>query len=124
MVLIESAPCVDCGRLFDRERKRGRPRKRCDRCTVSYYSPLGLDVALVGDRDGWVCAICRRAVDKTKSGDHQQGPTVDHIVPRSDSLALMMLPFDVNDPRNLRLAHRACNTKRGTGGEAQLRLIA
>ena len=50
------------------------------------------------------CAICNRRVDKTLPHTHRMGPTVDHIKPLS-------MGGHPTDRTNLRLAHRACNSK-------------
>jgi 5-methylcytosine-specific restriction endonuclease McrA len=52
------------------------------------------------------CWLCGEPVDKTLSGMHPMGPTMDHIVPLSQGGATSL--------GNCRLAHRAHNTARGT----------
>lgn len=59
------------------------------------------------ERDGWVCQICRRAVEPTLHPNHTFAATLDHIIPRS------VAPFPDDSPQNLRLAHRSCNSARG-----------
>jgi 5-methylcytosine-specific restriction endonuclease McrA len=46
---------------------------------------------------------------------HPRSPTVDHLIPVSEG--------GTDAPENLRLAHRTCNTKRGTRGTVQLLLV-
>jgi 5-methylcytosine-specific restriction endonuclease McrA len=67
-------------------------------------------------RDRCVCHLCGRKVNPHLSGMHPKGPTVDHLVPLSAG--------GDDELSNVALAHRACNVKRGTRGEVQLRLIA
>lgn len=55
-------------------------------------------------REETTCHICGKPVDKTLSGRLAEGPSVDHIVPRSEGGG--------NDRQNLRLAHQHCNNKR------------
>lgn len=50
------------------------------------------------------CAICNRHVDKTLPHTHRMGPTVDHIKPLS-------MGGHPTERSNLRLAHRACNSR-------------
>lgn len=58
----------------------------------------------LGDRDGWICHVCGRAVDSSLTGNHPLQASVDHIVPRSKG--------GTNLSENLRLAHIRCNTDR------------
>lgn len=66
-------------------------------------------------RDGTRCYVCHRKVDMSLSGQAKWGPTIEHIVPVSKG--------GTNDPANLALSHRCCNTARGNRGHAQLQLI-
>ena len=54
-----------------------------------------------------VCWICHEPVDKTLSGRHRMGPTIDHIKPRS-------LGGSVYSPSNCALSHQKCNAGRGS----------
>lgn len=118
-------PCCACGAEFwtaaskalcptckaDREKahsRRKNARRRGARVGIRYT------LNQIGERDGWRCHICRRAVDRTLPGSRYMGPTIDHLVPLSDG--------GVDEPSNVALAHRACNMKRGARGVAQLRL--
>lgn len=65
------------------------------------------DRLIIYERDGWVCQLCGDPVDRTLSGRHRMGPTLDHVAPRSLTL------WPDHSPTNLRLAHRACNSARG-----------
>lgn len=53
------------------------------------------------------CHICGEVVDKTLSGRHPRGASVDHIIPISAGGS--------NDRGNLRLAHLSCNSSRREG---------
>jgi hypothetical protein len=46
---------------------------------------------------------------------HLVGPTIDHLIPVTDD--------GIDDPVNVALAHRLCNSSRQAGGEVQLRLV-
>lgn len=59
------------------------------------------------ERDGWVCQLCMGEVDPDLAPTHRMAATLDHIEPRSATLV------PDHSPSNLRLAHRACNSKRG-----------
>ncbi|MDO9174731.1 MAG: hypothetical protein Q7V62_07985 [Actinomycetota bacterium] len=60
----------------------------------------------IGDRDGWRCWLCDEPVDRTRSVNDDRGPSVDSRLTKAKSKG--MAP-GAND----RLAHRACNTKKG-----------
>jgi 5-methylcytosine-specific restriction endonuclease McrA len=51
------------------------------------------------------CHICGGPVDLTLPGTHRDGPTVDHLTPRSRG-------GRVYDPGNVALAHQHCNARR------------
>lgn len=57
------------------------------------------------ERDAWTCQICHDPVDGNLPSQDNWSPTLDHIVPRSAGGS--------DDPVNLRLAHRWCNSVRG-----------
>jgi 5-methylcytosine-specific restriction endonuclease McrA len=76
-------------------------------------------VGYIVERDGPRCGICQRKVDLTlKSGPKgdDRGPSIDHIVPRSQG--------GDDDLANLRLAHWGCNrARKAKGGNEQLALV-
>ena len=59
----------------------------------------------VGARDGWRCWICDEPVDPDKSVNDARGPSVDSYFTSSKAAK--------GRPGVERLAHRACNTKKG-----------
>lgn len=64
----------------------------------------------IGDRDRWLCHLCRRKVSRKNA-------TRDHLIPRADGGTWA--------DENLALAHMRCNSRRGRGRlPAQLRLPA
>jgi hypothetical protein len=60
----------------------------------------------IGERDGWRCWLCDEPVDPDMSVNDPRGPSVDV---RSSKPA----KGKGGDPLAERLAHRACNTKKG-----------
>ncbi|MTD16591.1 hypothetical protein GIS00_21875 [Nakamurella sp. YIM 132087] len=58
----------------------------------------------VGERDGWRCWVCDEPVDPDRSVNDARGPSVDSYFTASKKKA----PGAVE-----RLAHRACNTRKG-----------
>lgn len=105
-VAIYCLPCVTVRRNAHSTRKNHR--RRAAKGAV-------LTVQQIADRDGNRCHICGKSVDMSRSGLAKWGPTIDHLVPVSHG--------GTNDPGNLALAHRQCNTVRGNRGPAQLRLV-
>jgi 5-methylcytosine-specific restriction endonuclease McrA len=57
-------------------------------------------------RSSPACAICGEWLDRSLSGNHPMGPTVDHRFPTSAGGAFW-------DLGNWQLAHRRCNTSKG-----------
>lgn len=60
----------------------------------------------VYDRDGWLCGLCLRPVDRRLSLPHPHAATLDHMTPRAEG--------GTSDPANLQTAHAICNHVRGT----------
>lgn len=96
--------CTDCGKSI----KASTPSPVCSQCRSRSKRGIyirDVERLAIYDRDEWCCGICSDPVDRELSGHHQWGPTLDHIIPRSLGGS--------DDPDNLRLAHRACNSRRG-----------
>jgi hypothetical protein len=65
----------------------------------------------VGEQDGWRCWLCDEPVDPEMSVNDSRGPSIDSLTTRSRSKGKSK-----GDPTGFgeeRLAHRACNTKKG-----------
>lgn len=111
-------PCIDCSEPAKFKRAR---RGRCATCRVKHDRAKArrkganlLTVHEIAERDGTRCHICRKPVDMSLGGNHQMGPTVEHIVCRTWD------GFDPSDPYNEVLAHRTCNTWRGNRKPSQM----
>lgn len=128
-VPAQPVPCDDCGGLTARGRNQegrfcedcARARRRAkDRraaavrrgAVVVGPRPRMEDIAR---RDGWRCHLCTRAVDPNLYFQDRDAATLDHLVPVSAG--------GTDEPSNLALAHRGCNSRRGVGGHVQLALI-
>jgi hypothetical protein len=59
----------------------------------------------VGDREAWRCWLCDEPVDPNKSVNDSRGPSIDNINAAGKN--------GKSKPGQERLAHRACNTKKG-----------
>jgi hypothetical protein len=58
----------------------------------------------VGDRAGWRCWLCDEPVDPTMSVNDPRGPSIDAVTSAKPKKGA---------PAPERLAHRACNTRKG-----------
>lgn len=64
-----------------------------------------VDRFVVFERDGWTCHLCGRPIDRSLSGRHRWGPTLDHVIPLSLG--------GRHCYANVRAAHLRCNASRG-----------
>ena len=64
------------------------------------------------ERDGWICQICGKKVDKKLKYPNQLSASLDHIVPLSKGGS--------HSRSNVQLAHWICNVRIRTGGIKQL----
>lgn len=103
---INRKPCKDCRRRRNSliNARKNNMRKAAGQLTVSVF-----DLAA---RDGSSCNICRKKINLDLPGSHKWGPTIDHLLPVSMGGS--------NEPANLALAHRQCNTIRNNRGAVQL----
>jgi 5-methylcytosine-specific restriction endonuclease McrA len=125
----QPVPCDDCGALTARGRNqegrfceacaRVRRRAKDRRAAAARRGAVIVGprpkVEDIGLRDGWRCHLCKRPVDPGLHFQHRDAATLDHLVPASQGGA--------DEASNLALAHRGCNSRRGIGGQIQLRLI-
>ena len=107
------APCRAANAMQGRE-YAARYKERTGQSSFARYRPVDdrhwIPLALragVYERDGWICQLCSKPVDPELDPNDRMAATLDHIECRSWSL----IPDD--SPANLRLAHRACNSRRG-----------
>jgi hypothetical protein len=78
--------------------------------TVGVRCPMAVrrsDLDDVGGRDGWRCWLCDGAVDPEMPVNDPRGPSVDSVTTKAKAKG----PASVVGTE--RLAHRACNTKKG-----------
>lgn len=122
-------PCPDCQAPVTMTKGNGTP-KVCKSCRVvrnkgingrknharRTIGPPALSVHELAARDGCRCHICHRKIDMALTGLAKWGPTIEHILPVSKG--------GTNEPENLALAHRHCNTARGNRGHSQMTLVA
>jgi hypothetical protein len=65
----------------------------------------------VGDQDGWRCWLCDEPVDPSMSVNDPRGPSIDSLTTKSRSKSKGK--GDQTGFGEERLAHRACNSKKG-----------
>ncbi len=63
----------------------------------------------IGDREGWRCWLCDQPVDRDMNVNDPRGPSVDSVMTKAKSKAVNKGKGAVTE----RLAHRACNTRKG-----------
>ena len=83
---------------------------REERRKAGRQEDIDLDVLI--QRDGGICYLCGKKVDKRRKfrrgqprGDMRNYPTVDHVIPLSRGGEHVW--------ENVKLAHHSCNTKKG-----------
>ena len=86
-----------CSKRCSRQARRG-PERFVIPDTVRYS---------IYERDGWRCQLCSKKVQRGAAHNGKWGPSLDHIVPRSQGGS------DSSD--NLQLAHRICNSIKSDG---------
>jgi hypothetical protein len=59
----------------------------------------------IGEREGWRCWLCDQPVDRDMNVNDPRGPSVDAVTTKAKSKAKGVVTE--------RLAHRACNTRKG-----------
>lgn len=101
--------CAGCGASCRRRPTKGQRPKWCKACRSLGRDWIAASIRRsVYERDGWVCQICREAVDADLIGSRSPWrPSLDHIVPRSLGGS--------DEPENLRLAHLWCNAALSDG---------
>lgn len=96
---------VLCSREFHSWRRR-------DSMRGSIVEPV--DINRLIERDGGVCQLCRKPVQKNHKKFAPNSPTIDHVIPISAG--------GEHSYRNTQLAHRRCNNRK-SAGPAQLNWI-
>lgn len=129
--LRPTRPCGDCGTPTTRNSNRPGGIPLCGSCAKTRRRAFWrrknvvrrgaavvgsqMSIEQLGDRDKWTCHLCRKRVGRRLKSPHPRSATFDHLIPIADG--------GTDAPENLALAHRVCNTRRGTGGTVQLLLI-
>lgn len=67
------------------------------------------------ERDGWICQICGRKINKKLKWPNPLSKSIDHIIP--------FIRGGSDSPINVQAAHLRCNLSKNAGSGGQLRLI-
>ena len=67
------------------------------------------------ERDGWICGICGRKINKRLKYPDPYSKSIDHIIP--------VIRGGADAPINIQAAHLRCNMSKNAGCGGQLRLI-
>lgn len=108
-----------CKRKYDDRQKveSGYKRELLNRRRAIIYGVEAeqFDVMKVFDRDGWVCQICGKKVNRRLKYPHPKSPSLDHIIPLSRG--------GTHTTDNVQLAHFGCNAHKSDRGGGQLRMF-
>lgn len=121
--------CTDCGAQTSRHpvsfgvfcegcslhRRRARQRRSDTRRRGVRKPKNRATIPMLGERDKWICHLCKKRVDRLKRWPDPRSASVDHLVPVAEGGS--------DEPDNLALSHLRCNVRRGTGGSVQLLLF-
>lgn len=80
-----------------------RRRKYIADVTIEKFSSLE-----IFDRDGWICQICLKPVDKTLKYPNPMSKSLDHVIPIAASGS--------HERKNVQLAHLVCNKRDNSRG--------
>jgi len=92
-------------RFYSRKRRALKRNSKHEPYTDNY----------IFERDGWICCICGRKVNKRLKHPNPLSKSIDHIIPISKGGA--------DAPHNLQTSHLRCNQLKSAGAGGQLRLI-
>jgi hypothetical protein len=95
-----------------RQRRKPGNRKHGKRAALrglprSYSKTMMIQA--VGDRDGWICQLCREVIEDNKLREGPRAPCIDHIVPLNHRANTR----HGHTPENVQIAHRSCNEAKG-----------
>ncbi|MGW1890105.1 HNH endonuclease [Streptomyces sp. NPDC002004] len=86
--------------------KRAQDRRRRERMRSS-GSIERYTMKEIGERDGWICGLCRDPVDRARRHPDPRSPSIDHV------RTIAAGGTDTRD--NVRLTHWGCNHERNVG---------
>lgn len=78
------------------------------------YCGERIDPQEVYERDGWICQLCHKKVNRCLKWPHKMSASLDHIIPVDKG--------GKHTWANVQLAHLKCNCSKGNRGSGQLKL--
>lgn len=72
-------------------------------------------VSEIYERDGWICQLCHKKVNRKLKLPNPMSASLDHIIP--------LIKGGSHSRANVQLAHLTCNVKAGVYGTKQLRIF-
>lgn len=102
--------CADCMRMERHRMRWANLARRAALAAVTERSTFYISKAArlaIYERDEWTCQLCFDPAPITPDYQDPWAPTLDHIICQS------WTEEPDHSPRNLRLAHRWCNSMRG-----------
>ncbi|MFP3990664.1 HNH endonuclease [Streptomyces sp. E11-3] len=85
-----------CQKLLAKHKRRALKRE-------AFVSPVSPRRTF--ERDGWICQLCSRPVDRAQQVPQPMAPVLDHIVPLAQG--------GTHEPGNTQCAHFLCNSIKG-----------
>jgi len=109
--------CSQCFDKYQEDSNRARWRNKNNRRRTQSQDGDQYSVWEIGDRNGWVCWLCKERIDPSLQHPHPGSKSIDHLLPLVDG--------GKDTLANVQIAHLSCNCARGNRGPSvQLRLIA
>lgn len=114
--------CAECGLTFTSQGQTRRTRFCSKACSVRHHvrerynreragsltTQRAIARTTIGDRDGWICHICREPIDRTRRYPDPGSPSLDHYFPLACG--------GIHDAWNVAISHVGCNMARRLGG--------
>ncbi|MEW2302565.1 HNH endonuclease [Streptomyces sp. NPDC006655] len=94
---------------LDRGRTRdGGYKKRAEKFGVRYTA---FPREWVFERDGWICGLCDKPVDRHLAYPAPMSASLDHVIPLSRG--------GHHEPENVQCSHLTCNVRKGARVDAR-----
>ena len=95
------ARTAEWNKTHDGKRRAYRHARRA----AMYCAPYErFDAWEIGDRDGWICNLCNRSIDRSRAHPDPMSKSIDHVVPLAKGGS------HVRD--NVAITHLVCNIKK------------
>lgn len=137
---LKQVLCAECGKPFVPEYGDARRKFCSDKCNARYHKRImrgteagknatrrhnhsrrarlrnafieSVDPSMVYDRDGWICKICGKPVDRLLSFPDPMSASLDHVVP--------LVRGGMHEASNVQLAHFICNSRKSGNLDSEI----